>query len=155
MKTIKPDTYTQTEKLICDWSDKKSYFVHYRMLKFFVRHGMVVDKIHEIISFRPSKWLEKKIKLNTEKRNQAVNDFERDFCKLLNNAFYSMTMENVRNCSKMEFIKEDETDKILKRQSKLISIEFINHMRIVIVLHSSKMKYSWINQFIADLLYWN
>ena len=23
MKTKKPDTYTQTKKLICDWSDKK------------------------------------------------------------------------------------------------------------------------------------
>ena len=23
MKKIKPDTYTQTKKLICDWSDKK------------------------------------------------------------------------------------------------------------------------------------
>ena len=23
MKTIKPDTYTQTKKLLCDWSDKK------------------------------------------------------------------------------------------------------------------------------------
>ena len=25
MKQIKPDTYTQTKKLICDWSDKKKY----------------------------------------------------------------------------------------------------------------------------------
>ena len=33
MKTIKPDTYTQTKKLISDWSDKKNYLVHYRMLK--------------------------------------------------------------------------------------------------------------------------
>ena len=34
MKTIKPDTYTQTSKVICDWSDKKNYFIHYRMLKY-------------------------------------------------------------------------------------------------------------------------
>ena len=31
------------------------------MLNFFERHGMVVDKIHEIISFKQSKWLVKKI----------------------------------------------------------------------------------------------
>ena len=59
MKEIKPDTYNQTKKLICDWSDKKKYLVHYRMLKLYVRHGMVVDKVHEIISFEQSKWLEK------------------------------------------------------------------------------------------------
>ena len=37
MKTIKPDTYTQTKNLIYDWSDKKNYLVHYRMLSFYVR----------------------------------------------------------------------------------------------------------------------
>ena len=29
------------------------------MLKFFVRHGMIVDKIHEKNSYKQSKWLEK------------------------------------------------------------------------------------------------
>ena len=38
MKEIKPDTYTQTKKLLCDWSDKKNYFIQYRMLLFYVRH---------------------------------------------------------------------------------------------------------------------
>ena len=57
MNEIKPDSYTQCKKLICDWTDKKNYLIHYRMLKFYVRHGMIVDKIHEIISFKQSKWL--------------------------------------------------------------------------------------------------
>ena len=51
MKTIKPDTYTQNEKKISDWSDKKNYLVHYRMLKVHIRHGMIVDKVHDILSF--------------------------------------------------------------------------------------------------------
>ena len=55
MKEIKPDTYIQTKKLICHWSDKKNYLIHYRMLKFFIRHGMIVDKVHDIISFRQSR----------------------------------------------------------------------------------------------------
>ena len=57
MKTIKPDTYTQFKKLICDWSDKKNYLIQYRLLKFYVRHGMITDKLHEIKSFKQSKWL--------------------------------------------------------------------------------------------------
>ena len=119
MTKIKPDTYTQTKKLICDWSDKKNYLVHYRMLKSYVKHGMIVDKFHEIISFKQSKWLEKYIKFNTQKRNQAVNDFEKDFYKLLNNAFYGKTMENVRNRCKIKFIKKDDINEIIKQQSKL------------------------------------
>ena len=119
MKTIKPDTYTQTKKLICDWSDKKNYLVQYRMLKFYVRHGMIVDKVHKITSFKQSKWLEKNINFNTQKRNQAVNDFEKDFYKLLNNAFYGKTMENVRNRLKIKFIKKDDYREIIKQKSKL------------------------------------
>ena len=57
MKSIKPENYTKSKKLICDWTDKKKYLIHYRMLKFYVRHGMMVEKIHEIISFKQSKWL--------------------------------------------------------------------------------------------------
>ena len=108
MKEIKPDTYIQTKKLICDCSDKKNYLVHYRKLKLYLRHGMIVDKVHSIISFRQSRWFEKYINFNTQKRNQAVNDFEKDFYKLLNNAFYGKTMENVRNRLKIKFIKKGE-----------------------------------------------
>ena len=106
MKTIKPDTYTQTKKMICHWSDKKICLIQYRMLEFYVRHGMVADKIHEIISFEQSKCLEKYKNFNTQKRNQAVNDFEKDFNKSLNNAIYGKTMESFRNRTKVEFIKK-------------------------------------------------
>ena len=56
MKSIKPNIYTSTKKLICDWSDKRNYLVHYRMLKFYIRHGMIIDKVHNIKSFRQSRW---------------------------------------------------------------------------------------------------
>ena len=119
MKEIKPDANTQTKKLICDWCHKKNYLFHYRMLKFYVRHGMIVDKVHDIISFKQSKWLEKYINFNTQKKNQAVNDFEKDFYKLLNNAFYGKTMENVRNRLKIKFVRKDDYREIIKQQSQL------------------------------------
>ena len=43
--------------------------IHCRMLKSYVGHGMVVEKVREIISFKQGKWLEKYISLNTQKRN--------------------------------------------------------------------------------------
>ena len=49
MNDNNPNTYTQNKNLICDWTDKKNYLFHYRMLKFYLRHGMSVDKVHEII----------------------------------------------------------------------------------------------------------
>ena len=119
MKKIEPDTNTQMKKLLFDWSDQKNYLIHYRMLKFYVSCGMIFDKIHEIISFKQSKWLEKNTNFITRKRNQAVNDFEKHFYKLFNNAFYGKTMENVRNRLKIQFIKKDGYKKIIKQHSKL------------------------------------
>ena len=76
------------------------------MLNFYVRHGMIVDKVHSVISFKQSNWSEIYIGFNTQKGNKAKNDFEKDFYKFLNNAFYGKTMENVRNRIEVEFIKK-------------------------------------------------
>ena len=41
------------------------------------------------------------------------------FYKYLINSFYVKTMQNVRNRIKVEFIKQDDTNKIIKQQSKM------------------------------------
>ena len=64
----------------------------------------------------------KYIGFNTQKRNQAVIDFEKDFYKLPNNAFYGKTMENGRNRLKIKFIKKVNLREIIKQQSKLTFI---------------------------------
>ena len=119
MNSKKPENYTKSKKLICDWTDKKKYLIHYRMLKFYVRHVMVVEKTHEKISFKQSKWLESYISFNTQKRNKAKNDFEKDFFKLLVNAAFGKFLENVRNRLGLELIKKDIIKKIITQQSKL------------------------------------
>ena len=68
MNQMKSDTYTESKKLICDWTDKKNYSIFFRLLKFYNRQRMVVDKVYDIISCRQSKWLEKYINFNTQKR---------------------------------------------------------------------------------------
>ena len=115
-KKIKPKNYTKSKKLICDWTDKKKYLIHCRMLKFYVRHGMVVEKIHEITSFKQSKWLESYILYNTQKRNKAKKDFEKDFFKLLVNAAFGKFLENVRNRLDLELIKKGNIKKIINQQ---------------------------------------
>ena len=55
MKENKPKIYTETKRLICDWSDNKDYLVRYTMLELYVRNGTVVEIFHEIISPKQSK----------------------------------------------------------------------------------------------------
>ena len=71
MKEIRPDTYVQPSKLICDWSDKKNYLVHYRMLKFYIRHGLIVDEVHEINSFKQSRWFRKIYKIQYSEKKSS------------------------------------------------------------------------------------
>ena len=108
MKKIQPNNYENSKKLICDWTDKKKYLIHFRMLKFNVRHGIIVEKVHEIFSFKQSNWLEQYISSNIQKQNRAKNDFEKDFFKLLVNAALGKFLENVRNCLRLELIEKDD-----------------------------------------------
>ena len=62
MKKMKAKNYTRAENVICDWTDKMTYLIHYRNFIFYVRCGMIVDKILEMISIKQSKWFEKYIK---------------------------------------------------------------------------------------------
>ena len=80
---------------------------------------MKLVKFHTVISFKRNKWWEKYISFNTKKRNKVKNSFGKDFYKLLNNAIYGKTLENVRNRIKIKFIQKDDTYNFIKQQSKL------------------------------------
>ena len=75
----KQDTYTKFR----DRTNKKKFLILYRVLKFYTRHAMIVEKSYELISFKQRKGLEKYITSNTQKRKLAKNDFERGFYKYL------------------------------------------------------------------------
>ena len=74
---------------------------------------MVVEKVHEIIPFKQSNWVEKYISFNTQKRNRAKNDFEKVFFKLLVNAAFGELLENVRNRLELEILKKNDYKKLL------------------------------------------
>ena len=119
MNSVNQPNYKPTPKLMCDVTNKSKYMIHYRMFTFYLNQGMEVTKIHTIYRFKQSAWLGKYIDHNTQKRTKAETNFEKDLYKLLNNAFFGKTMENVRDRTNLEFIDHSQIDQIIKRQSKL------------------------------------
>ena len=50
MNDLKLEPFTQNEIIVCDWRVKKDFLVHYRLLNFYVGHGMIVQKVHNMFS---------------------------------------------------------------------------------------------------------
>jgi len=94
------------KKLILNFMDKTKYVVHVSNLKYYLEKGLILTKIHRCIKFKQSNWLKAWIDFNTDKRTKATNDFEKDLFKLMNNAVFGKTMENVRNHCDFELVTD-------------------------------------------------
>ena len=77
INSVKQDNNGPTEKLVCDQTDRYNYFVHYRLLKFYLKMGMKIIKIHTIYQFKQRDNIKKYIEFNTDQRKIAKTDFEK------------------------------------------------------------------------------
>ena len=110
---------TGPEKLLLDLHDKKEYVIHYKTLELYLSLGLKLTKIHRAISFSQKPWMAPYIELNTTLRQKAVNEFEKDFFKLMSNSVFGKTMENVWNRVDIKFVKiTDNPEKIRKINTK-------------------------------------
>ena len=113
-------------KLVPNLYNKTKYVIHYVNLKQYMRLGVRLLRIHRGIEFHQSFWLKKYISLNTEKRKQARNAFEKDFFKLLNNSIFGKTMENVRGRTNLELVHEERRLKKITAKPNFNRVHIFN-----------------------------
>ena len=103
------------KKFVCNIQNKENYVVHIKASKQALNHRLILKKVHRVIQFNQKAWLKPYIDMNTKLRKEAKNEFEKDFFKLMNNAVFAKTMEDVR---KYRDIKSVTTD---RRRNQLVS----------------------------------
>ena len=116
----------KTKKLVCNLHNKNNYVAHINVLKQALDHGLKLRKVHRVIEFEQEAWLKKYIDFNTDLRTKAANEFEKDFFKLMNNAVFGKTMENVRKHRNNKLVRtENKSNKLVPEPNyhtmKLIS----------------------------------
>ena len=115
----------KTKKLVCNLHNKKNYVAHINVLKQALSHGLKLKKVHRVNEFEQEAWLKKYIDFNTNLGAKATNDFEKDFFKLMNNAVFGKTMENVRKHRDIKLVRTD------KKRNKLVSEPNYHTMKLI------------------------
>ena len=123
-------------KLTPNLISKKNYVVHYRNLKYYLSQGLIFKKVYRILEFKQSAWMKPYIHFNTQKREEATNEADKNQFELLNNAVYSETMENMRKRIKRRITN---TEKDFLKYSSIPT--YINHKRFgqrLVAIHEKK-----------------
>ena len=100
------------KKLVYNTNNKENYVVHIRALKQALNYGLILKKVFQ---FNQKAWLKPYIDINTKLRTEEKIVFEKDFFKLMNNAVFGKTVENVRKHRNIKLVATD------KRRNQLAS----------------------------------
>ena len=81
----------------------------HKNLKQALNHGLILQKVHKVIQFNQKAWLKSYINMNTKLRTETKIDFKKDFFKLMNNALFGITMENVWKHRDIKLVTTNKT----------------------------------------------
>jgi hypothetical protein len=118
---------SKVDKLVPNLQNKRNYIIHHRNLRQYLELGMELKKIHGGIRFTEKAWMAGYIDFNTEKRKQATSAFHKDLFKLLNNAVFGKSMENVFNYSDIRLVTEPTKYRKLVASPLYKESEAFNH----------------------------
>ena len=96
--------------------------------------------IHRVIQFNQEAWLKPYIDMNTKLRTEAKNDFEKDFFKLMNNAVFGKTMENVRKHRDIKLVTTDKRRNQLVSEPNYHTTKYFSENLIAIEMKKRKVK---------------
>eukprot|EP00798_Chlamydomonas_sp_ICE-L_P012930 gene12930-5964_t len=127
-------------KLMADFKPRQHYVLHHTALQAYVKYGMKVTAVHRILKFKQAAILAPYIMKNMERRMRARNSFEKAFFKLLNNALFGKTMENVRKYKTVRLVQGEAALRKLMRRPTLMRVMHMGGELAAVQLRTSKVK---------------
>ena len=98
-----------SRKPICSFFPKKHYVVQGQLLCFYLDWWIRLSKVHRAIRFKSSPYVASYISTNTVNRQQFKHDnVKKAFYKLMNNAPYGKTIENVARLTDIRLLNDME-----------------------------------------------
>ena len=107
-----------------------------RNLKQYLKLGLKVKKVNRVLEFDQSPWMKEYIDLNTGRRKNAKNAFEKDFFKLMNNSVFGKTMENLRKRVNVGLVTDEEKYIRLVSQPTFVNSKIFNEN--LVAVHTTK-----------------
>ena len=125
-------TNRKQTKLVPNLRNKYKYILHCINLKLYTHLEMKIIKKHRILKFRQKPWLKSYVDFNTDKRKSAKTQFEKDLFKLMNNAVFGKTMENLRNRLNVKLVHNENKFKKLLASPSFHSFKIFNENLIAV-----------------------
>ena len=143
---VRKEKFTASRKLLPDLTDKRKYVCSLKNLQLYLNHGLILKDIHRVLAADQSDFVKPYIDFNSEKRQQAKSNFEKDFFKLANNSIYGKFIESLRNRTNVEVVKDETRARKLTSKPQFMGFQILDENITVV---QTKKKTLTLNKPIA------
>ena len=119
--------------------DKKQYGVHWKLLEWYVNHGMIIGKLHYAVVFQEGDYLKDYVQLNIGLRNKRTDELGKMVYKLMGNSIYGKTFESPFNRSKYLIVRNREKLKGLLEEGNVEQLVSLNEECCIVKLGATEV----------------
>lgn len=122
----------KANKLTCTFLPRKHYVTHFANLKFYLQQGLILTKIHSVLSFTQKAFLKPYIDYCTQKRKASTSSFQGNVYKLLSNSLFGKFIEGVRERMTCHFVNNEKIARRRITHPGFESFKILNNNLVVI-----------------------
>lgn len=105
---LKPEIMKyNAEKLTSTFLPRRNYVCHFANLQLYLQQGMILEKVHRVLTFKQKKFIKPYIDYCTRKRMESVSSFQGSIFKLLSNSLFGKFLEHQRDRLNASFVSTE------------------------------------------------